>query len=207
MKKPALLVALSLSVLACDSDSSDAGGSQLGDVALSDSTDASGKADALMGRQVEPYFTEIVAYGPQTASGKSTVTDIDDERMVIEAPLVELPDFEESLQVTIGAAAEGTDMRFFLVYSPDGDSLRIITVEGPGEFEDGDEAEEGSAQPTSVIVSYFEQISILKSENSISVASDGAGGQTTSDSGDPLGNAKGAKECSQHTTWRRGTVR
>lgn len=180
MKKPALLVALSLSVLACDSDSSDAGGSQLGDVALSDSTDASGKADALMGRQVEPYFTEIVAYGPQTASGKSTVTDIDDERMVIEAPLVELPDFEESLQVTIGAAAEGTDMRFFLVYSPDGDSLRIITVEGPGEFEDGDEAEEGSAQPTSVIVSYFEQISILKSENSISVASDGAGGQTTS---------------------------
>ena len=61
MKKPALLVALSLSVLACDSDSADAGGNQLGDVALSDSTDASGKADALMGREVEPYFTEIVA--------------------------------------------------------------------------------------------------------------------------------------------------
>ena len=181
MKKPALLVALSLSVLACDSDSADAGGNQLGDVALSDSTDASGKADALMGREVEPYFTEIVAYGPTTASGTSTVTDINEDRMVMETPLVQLPDFDESLQVTIAAAAEGTDMRFFLVYSPDGESLRIITVEGAAEFEDGDEVEDGSdAQATPITISYFQSVSILKSENSISVASDGAGGQTTS---------------------------
>ncbi|MBV1857734.1 MAG: hypothetical protein KUG77_04920, partial [Nannocystaceae bacterium] len=77
MKNTAILVALSLSVLACDSESSEANGDgELGSVALNDSTDASGKADALAGRQVAPQATEIVAYGPETQEGKTTVTDI-----------------------------------------------------------------------------------------------------------------------------------
>ena len=179
MKKTALLVALSLAAVACDSDPA-GGDSGLGDVALNDSTDATGKADALMGRQVHPYFTEIVAYDAENKSGKSTVTDISDERMVVEAPLVELPDTEDALQISIGGEGDN-DMRFFLVYSPAGeDSLRIVTVQGRGEFEDGDEPQDGQAQDAGeVTISYFKEVSILKSENSISIASDEAGGQTT----------------------------
>ncbi len=181
MKKTALLVALSLTAIACDSDSSEAGGEgELGSVALSDSTDATGKADALMGRQVQPYLTEVVEYGPETKSGKSTVTDISEERMVMEAPLVALPEYEESVQITV-RGDEGTDMRFFLVYESGG-SYRIATVRGQGSFEDGDEAQDGMDQNAGEVeTSYFQSVSILKSEGTISVASDDAGGQTTTD--------------------------
>jgi hypothetical protein len=189
MKKTALLVALSLSALACDSGSEPSGEGELGSVSLNDSTDATGKADALMGRQVNPYLTELVRYGDDTKSGKSVVTDIDDDQMTMEAPLVELPAFEEALQVTISGDAN-TDMRFFLAYS-DGDSWRIVTVEGQGTFEDGDEPEGGDEQNAgAVTISYFQQISILKSENSISVSSDDAGGQTTTTLGFDASSAK-----------------
>ncbi len=130
-----------------------------------------------MGRQVQPYLTEVLAYGPETKTGTSSVTDISEERMVMEAPLVALPAFEDALQITVGGD-EGTDMRFFLVYE-DGDAYRIVTIEGEGSFEDGDEAQEGAAQSAPVTISYFQSVSILKSERTISVASDGAGGQTT----------------------------
>ncbi len=180
MKNTAILVALSLSVLACDSESPEAdGGGELGSVALSDSTDATGKADALMGRAVQPYLTELVSYGQDTKTGTSTVTDINTDRMVMEAPLVELQDFEESLQVTVSGDADTTDMRFFLARS-NGDSWNIVTVEGEGTFEDGDEPDGGQAQSAPVVISYFQSISISRSENTISIGSDSSGGQTTS---------------------------
>ncbi len=178
MKNTAILVALSLSVLACDSESPEASGGELGSVALADSTDATGKADALRGRAVQPYLTELVAYGQDTKAGVSTVTDISEERMVMEAPLVELQDFEETLQVTV-SGDESTDMRFFLARS-NGDSWSIVTVEGEGSFEDGEGPDGGDAPTSEVTISYFQSVSISKSENTISIGSDSSGGQTTS---------------------------
>ena len=190
MKNTAILVALSLSVLACDSDSSEAGGDgELGSVALADSTDASGKADALAGRQVAPQATEIVAYGPQTQEGKTTVTDITQERMAVQAPLIELPVFEDSLQVTI-SGDEGTDMRFFLVRDA-GDYYEIVTVAGEGSFEDGDEPDGGDEQSVGAVeVSYFQSIHINVEENTITMGSDSSGGSTTSVLGFDASQAK-----------------
>lgn len=179
MKNTAILVALSLSVLACDSESPEAdGGGELGSVDLNDSTDATGKADALRGRAVEPYLTELVTYGQDTKSGTSTVTDISEERMVMEAPLVQVQDFEETLQLTV-SGDESTEMRFFLARS-NGDSWSIVTVEGESTFEDGDEPDGGEAVSAPVLVTYFQSVSIDKAENTISIGSDSSGGQTTS---------------------------
>lgn len=190
MKNTAILVALSLSVLACDSDSSEAGGDgELGSVALNDSTDASGKADALAGRQVAPQATEIVAYGPETVEGKTTVTDITDEGMSVQAPLIELPAFGENLQVTI-SGDEGTDMRFFLVRDA-GDFYEIVTVEGEGVFEDGDEPDGGSEEAAGqVAVSYFQSAFIDVEENTITIGSDSSGGSTTTVLGFDASEAK-----------------
>lgn len=180
MKKTALLVALSLSVLACDSGSDDAtadGG--LGSVNLNDSTDAAGKADALAGREVAPAATVIEAYSDDTKSGVTEVTDISDERMQVQAPLIELPAFDESLQVSI-SGDEGTDMRFFLVRDA-GDYYEIVTVEGQGTFEDGDEPDGGNEENVDrVAVTHFHSISISAEENTITMGSDSSGGATTS---------------------------
>lgn len=180
MKNTAILVALSLSVLACDSESPEAdGGGELGSVNLNDSTDATGKADALRGRAVEPYLTELVTYSQDTKAGISTVTDISEDRMVMEAPLIQVQDFDETLQLTV-SGDESTDMRFFLARS-NGDSWSIVTVEGESTFEDGDEPDGGEAASTgSTLISYFQTVSINKAENTISIGSDSSGGQTTS---------------------------
>ncbi len=181
MKTKALLVALSLAAIACDSGSSDDQQGGLGSVSLNDSTDTSGKADALQGRTVQPRLTEIVAYGPDSKNGTTEVTDLTDAAMSVQAPLITLDAFEESLQIT-ASGDETTDIRFFLAYQEPGDSSwYLVIVEGQGEFEDGDEPADGMAQPTPVTISYFDTVSILKSTNTISVASTGAGGQTTTE--------------------------
>lgn len=184
MKTKALFIpvcfASLLATTACEEPIEDAG---LESVSLNDSTDTSGKADALQGRIVQPYLTEIVEYGADTKEGVTEVTDLSDEKMEVQAPLVTLHDFEDSLQVTV-SGDEGIDVRFFLAYQPaDDEGWYIVTVQGNGTFEDGDEPAEGDAQPTPVTISYFQSISILRAENSISVASDGSGGQTTTDLG------------------------
>jgi|GEM_PF-4376738 len=181
MKKTALLVALSLTAIACDSESSEAGGEgELGSVSLDDSADNTGKADALRGREVKPYLTEVQDYGADTKTGKSTVVSLDDDVMTVEAPLVFMPAFDDTLQITI-SGDEQTDMRFFLVYD-DGGTYRIATVEGAGEFEDGDEPNDGATQTDDTVnITHFQTVSINKTEGTISVASDGAGGQTTTD--------------------------
>jgi hypothetical protein len=182
MKKTALLVALSLSVLACDSGSDDAaGGDGLGDVGLNDSTDATGKADALNGRSVRPYFTEIVEYGPESKRGTSSVVDIDEQSMTTEAEMVELPSAGEFLQLTVAGDNEDTAMRFFLVYSRDGQSFEIITVEGQGEFEEGEGPDGDGATSVPVLLSYFQSVSIDVVANRITVTSDDSAGETTTD--------------------------
>ncbi len=180
MKKNALLVALSLSVLACDSGSDDAsaGDDGLGDVGLSDSTDASGKADALNGRSVRPYFTEIVEYGEGTKRGVSSVVDIDETSMTTESPMVLVPSANEFLQMTV-SGAEGTAMRFFLVYSRDGQSFEIITVEGEGEFGEGEGPDGGDDARIDVLMTFFQSASINMAENTITVTSDDSAGETT----------------------------
>jgi len=179
MKNTALLLALSLTALACDSgDDGPDGDGGLGSVALNDSTDATGKADALMGREVAPRAVEIVTYSEQSKSGVSEVTDVSDARMQVQGTLVELQSFEESLQVTI-AGDEGVDMRFFLVRDA-GEYYEILTVDGNGDFEDGDEPDGGDAQQAPVTVSYFQSVTIDTAQNTISMGSDTSGGQTTS---------------------------
>jgi hypothetical protein len=178
MKRPALLAALSLTSLACAADGSDDAGG-LGSVALNDSADASGKFDDLMGRQVTPEIAEEVVYGPQTKVGKTTVTALDEQSMTVEAPLVAFGEFDETLQVTV-SGGEVTDLRFFLVQRPSAEAdWEIVTVEGQGVFEDGTEPDEGMARSTPVVITYFQSVSILADDGTITVGSDGAGGQTT----------------------------
>ncbi len=181
MKNTALLVALSLTALACDSDSSEGADGGLGSVALSDTTDATGKADALNGRAVYPGYTDIVAYGPETKRGISTVTEIDDSGMSMQAPMVEFPAVDEYLQISVAGGNEDTQMRFFLAYASDEENFRIVTVQGQGEFEDGAGPDGDGAQAVPVEISYFQSISIDARQNIITVTSDDAGGETTSD--------------------------
>ncbi len=178
MKTHALLAALSLSILACDAGTSEADGG-LGDVALNDSTDATGKADALNGRAVRPFYTEIVRY-EDAKRGISTVTEIDDQSMTMEAPLVQLPTAGEFLQVSIAGDNADTAMRFFLVYSPDGQSLQLVTVQGEGEFGEGEGPEGGDDTAVNVDITFFQSVSVDMAENTITVTSDDSGGETTS---------------------------
>ncbi len=179
MKKTALLVALSLTAIACDSDPAEGDDNALGEVPLSDSTDASGKADELNGRYVDPRFTEIVDY-TEAKSGTASVVFEGEFSISVESPMVKLPAVDGSLEVTIAARDESTLMRFFLVAETD-DGYNLVLVDGPGEFEDGDEPEGGEAQEVPVQVSYFQEVSVDVEANTITIASEDAGGQTTSD--------------------------
>lgn len=180
MKKTALLVALSLSVLACDSGSGDATAEDgLGDVGLNDSTDATGKADELAGRSVRPFFTEIVEYGPETKRGISSVVDVDGQSMTTESAMVSVPAADEFLQMTVASGEPNTTMRFFLVYSRDGQSFEIITVQGEGEFGEGEGPDGDEDARVEVLMSMFQSASINVAENTITVTSDDSAGETT----------------------------
>jgi hypothetical protein len=167
---------------ACDSPSSADG---LGAVALADSTDATGKADALGGRLVQPNVTEERLLVGTTDTGTAKVVELDDESMTVEAPLVRFAPQSESLQITVESTDVGatTVLRFLLAYRTDAESdYEFLVLDGNAEFEGPTDVDaQTGGRPTALSLSYFQSVSILAGEaNSITVSSDESGGQTTS---------------------------
>jgi hypothetical protein len=165
---------------ACASPSTPSG---FDSVALADSSDTTGKADALDGRRVNPLFTaDRLLVGTQDR-GTVEVVDLDEDSMTVEGPLVRFEAQTESLQITVGSTdlTGNTVLRFLLAARlPEGE-FEPVVLRGEGEFENAEDVDaRGRGSATDVEISFFQSVSILFGEdNTITVASDESGGQTT----------------------------
>jgi len=176
---PPILLALTC---ACSTSPSSSG---LDAVALADSTDTTGKADALGGRMVRPIVVADRKLVGTEDRGTVEVVDLNDDSMTVEGPIVLFDASEQSLQITVESAqgANSTVLRFLLAYRFDDESdYEILVLQGAGEFENTDDVDaQSGGRDTNVSLSYFQSVSILAGEdNSITVSSDESSGQTTS---------------------------
>jgi hypothetical protein len=113
------------------------------------------------------------------------VLELDDRSMTVEGSLVGFEPPRESLQITVASTQDSgaTTLRFLLLFRLDpAEAFEPLVLRGEGEFEDvGDVDAQSGGTDVDVRLSYYQSVSILAGEeNTITVASDGAGGQTTS---------------------------
>lgn len=184
MRTQALRFAVVLaSVSACAAES---GSSGLGAITLTDSTDGSGKADALEGRTVTPVVLEERPLVGAQDVGIVEVVELDDRAMTVEGDLVRFDPPEESLQITVAStdASGQTTLRFLLLFRRDpAGEFEPLVLRGGGEFEDVDDVDaQTRGTDIDLRLSYYQSVSILAGDDdTITVASDGSEGQTTSE--------------------------
>jgi hypothetical protein len=148
-----------------------------GGIALADNT-GSGKYDTIAGRTVIPEITETVYLDGSEHTGAFTVSDVNEESLVVTGPMIAFGPHEDGLQVTV-TSDFFTVRRFFLMYRASAMDEWTPVILNANAIYERESTEMATEMDVDLSISYFQTVSLRMFEREITFSSDEVVGQVT----------------------------